>query len=156
VHVGEFITGTMDEVKEQVDKNMKAKEYRDPTQTLPDPPPEPTDCDCNKCESCKSITNWWQNFQNTVNDLTLRSNVHKCCASIPTDEKKQKKEQSGYINKHRNCKARFPKQTFEKTEVDSKTRALNIKKGERWINIMTWWSGPLLCMACMSQLCFSK
>jgi hypothetical protein len=31
VHVGEFMTGTMDEVKEQVDENMKAKEYRDPT-----------------------------------------------------------------------------------------------------------------------------
>jgi hypothetical protein len=39
VHVGEFMTGTMDEVKEQVDENIKAKEYRDPTQTLPDAPP---------------------------------------------------------------------------------------------------------------------
>ena len=47
VLVGEFMTGTMDEVKEQVDENIKAKEYRDPTQTLPDPPPEPTYCDCN-------------------------------------------------------------------------------------------------------------
>ena len=33
VHVGEFMTGTMDEVQEQVDENMKAEEYRDPTQT---------------------------------------------------------------------------------------------------------------------------
>jgi len=38
VHVGEFMTGTIDKVKEQVDENMKAKEYRDPTQTLPDAP----------------------------------------------------------------------------------------------------------------------
>jgi hypothetical protein len=30
------MAGTMNEVKEQVDKNIKAKEYRDPTQTLPD------------------------------------------------------------------------------------------------------------------------
>jgi len=30
------MTGTMEEVKEQVDENMKSKEYRDPTQTLPD------------------------------------------------------------------------------------------------------------------------
>jgi len=29
---------------------MKAKEYKDPTQTLPDAPPKPTDCDCDKCE----------------------------------------------------------------------------------------------------------
>jgi hypothetical protein len=49
VHVGEFMTGTMDEVKEQVDENMMAKEYKDPTQTLPDAPPESTECNCNKC-----------------------------------------------------------------------------------------------------------
>ena len=31
----------------------------------------------------------------------------------------------------------IPRQTFEKTEVDPKTGALNIKKGERWINTLT-------------------
>src|ERR1700691_1693990 len=36
-----------------------------------------------------------------------------------------------------NCKAHFPRQTFEKTEVDPKTEALNIKKGEKWINTLT-------------------
>src|ERR1700676_2690693 len=89
VHLGEFMTGTMDEVKEQAQENMKAKEYRDPTQTLPDAPPELTNCDCNKCESCESTTNWWQNFKNTVDDLILRSNVHKCRTSIPADEYQQ-------------------------------------------------------------------
>src|SRR6267378_4365561 len=137
VYVGEFMTGTMDEVKERVDENMKAKEYKDPTQTLPDAPPKPTECDCNKCESCENTANWWQNFKNTVDDLILRSNVHKCRNSIPADEKKQKKERRGCINKHGNCKARFPRQTFEKTEVDPKTGALNMKKGERWINTLT-------------------
>ena len=29
VHVGEFMTGTMDEVKEQVDENLKTEEYED-------------------------------------------------------------------------------------------------------------------------------
>jgi len=76
-------------------------------------------------------------LKNTVDDLILRSNVHKCRTSIPADEKKQKKEQRGCINKHGNCKAIFPRQTFEKTEVDPKTGALNIKKGERWINTLT-------------------
>jgi len=51
--------------------------------------------------------------------------------------KNRKKERRGCINKHGNCKARFPKQTFEKTEVDPKTGALNMKKGERWINTLT-------------------
>jgi hypothetical protein len=137
VHVGEFMTGTMDEIKEQVEKNMKTEEYKDPTQTLPDAPPEPTHCDCTKCESCENTANWWQSFKNTVDDLILRSNVHKCRTSIPADEKKQKKERRGCINKHGNCKARFPRQTFYNTEVDPKTGALNIKKGERWINTLT-------------------
>src|ERR1700728_4290812 len=127
----------MDEVKEQVQENMKAKEYKDPTQTLPDAPPKPTDCDCNKCESCETTANWWQNFKNTVDDLILRSNVHKCRTSIPADEKTQKKERRGCINKHGNCKARFPRQKFERTKVDPKTAALNIKKGEGWINPLT-------------------
>jgi len=52
--------------------------------------------------------------------------------------KKTEKERRGLgINKYGNCKARFPRQTFEKTEVDPKTGALNIKKGERWINTLT-------------------
>jgi hypothetical protein len=93
VHVGEFMTGTMDEVKEQVDENMKAKEYKDPTQMLPDAPPEQTDCDCNKCESCESTANWWQTFKNTVDDLILRSNVHKCHTSIPAMRKSKKKSE---------------------------------------------------------------
>jgi hypothetical protein len=33
--------------------------------------------------------------------------------------------------------AQFHRQTFEKTEVDPKTGALNIKKGGRWINTLT-------------------
>src|ERR1700683_1319388 len=102
------MTGTMNEFKEQVQEIRKAKEYKDPTQTLPDAPSKPTDCDCNKCESCESTANLWQNFKNTVDNLILRSNVHMCRTSIPADKKKQKKEQRGCINKHGNCKACFP------------------------------------------------
>jgi hypothetical protein len=101
------MTGTMDEVKEQVDENMKSEEYTDPTQTLPDAPTETAHCDCNKCESCKSTVNWWQNFKTTVDDLILRSNVHKCRTSIPADDKMQKKEKRGCINKRGNCHGDF-------------------------------------------------
>jgi hypothetical protein len=37
---------------------MKAEEYEDPTQTLPDPPSQFTDCDCEKCESCDNTAKW--------------------------------------------------------------------------------------------------
>src|ERR1700720_3143822 len=136
VHVGEFKTGTMDEVKEQVHENMKSEEYKDPTQTLPDPPSEPNDCECNKCESCEDTSNWWEKFNDTVDDLILRSNVHKCHTSVPADEKKQKKERRGCINRQGNCKARFPRQIFQQTQVDTTTGALNVKKGERGINTL--------------------
>jgi len=130
VHVGEFMTGSMDQ-------NMGDAKYEDPTQTLPDPPPEPTDCDCDDCDYCEDTANWWQRFKQTVDDLVLRSNVHKCRTSIPADEKKQKKEHRGCINKHGNCKARFPRQLFDETQVDPKTGVLNVKKGEKWINTLT-------------------
>jgi len=99
LHIGEFMTGTMDEVKEKVHENMKAEEYQDPTQTLPDPPPEFKDCDCEKCGSCENTANWWENFKSTVDHLMFWSNVHQCRTSIPADEKKSKKERRGCINK---------------------------------------------------------
>src|SRR5882724_3840036 len=51
--------------------------------------------------------------------------------------KNKKKERRGCINKQGNCKAQFPRQIFDRTEVDPKTGALNIKKGERWINALS-------------------
>ena len=137
VHVGEFMTGTMDEVKEQVHENMKAEEYRDPTQTLPVPPPEFTDCDCEKCESCENTANWWENFKNTVDDLILRSNVHNVALQSQQMRKKVKKSEEAVLTSMEIAKHRFPRQIFEETQVDPKTGALNIKKGERWINTLT-------------------
>jgi len=64
------------------------------------------------------------------------SNVHTCRGQ-KSDEKAVKKDRPGCINKHGNCKARFPREVFEQTEVDSKTGALNVKRGEAWINTLT-------------------
>ena len=41
------------------------------------------------------------------------------------------------MNKDGNCRARFPRPIFDCTEVDPKTGALNVKKGEAWINTLT-------------------
>ena len=35
------------------------------------------------------------------------------------------------------CKRRFPRDTFEQTMVEPKTGALNLKKGEAWMNTVT-------------------
>ncbi len=81
VHVGEFLTGSQNEVKARVAKEMyENKDYKNPTQTLPNPPPDLCsnhECDRN-CFNCKKIENWWNEFHYTVDDLILRSNVHDC------------------------------------------------------------------------------
>ena len=138
VHVGEFLTGT----KEEVEKKLKAekeknKDYQDPTQTLPElPPPLCKKGDCASCCDCENITSWWDKFKNVVDDLILRSNIHNC-RGYKGDEKTTKKDRPSCINKYGNCKARFPRTLYEQTQVDPKTGALNIKKGEAWINTLT-------------------
>ncbi|KDR67902.1 hypothetical protein GALMADRAFT_49412, partial [Galerina marginata CBS 339.88] len=129
VHIGEFMTGTQEEVGHKIKlEKTQNKDYQDPTQTLPDPPPsicKNKACDNESCSECKNLETWWHKFRNITDDLIFRSNVHTC------------RDRPGCINKHGNCKARFPRELFEQSEVDPKTGALNIKKGEAWINTLT-------------------
>jgi hypothetical protein len=73
VHMGEFITGNMDHVQALVNKNITEVEtYKDPTLTLPVPPPKT--ClkkNCETCENCKNIYKWEEKFKHTVDDLVL-------------------------------------------------------------------------------------
>jgi hypothetical protein len=83
VHVGEFMTGTMDEVKGQVAENSKNEDYKDPTQTLPEMPPPICKGDHEMtsdyvCRDCRNVKSWWEQFRDTVDDLILHSNVHNC------------------------------------------------------------------------------
>ena len=137
VHVGEFLTGTMEEVKTKIDIEVtQNKNYNDPTQTLPESPPPICKNTCNNCSDCKKLDSWWSRFRNTVDNLILYSNVHNC-RNQSTNEKTKGKSRPTCINKQGKCKARFPRPLFEQTEVDPKTGALNVKKGEAWINTLT-------------------
>jgi hypothetical protein len=139
VHVGEFLTGSMSEVKAEIDKNkMHNQNYQDPTQILPEAPPSLCDNDCSdNCDSCKHLGSWWNKFKHEVDDLIYHSNRHNCGKNQSSGEKSYKKDRPTCINKYGNCKARFPRQVFTQTEVDSKTGALNMKKREPWINTLT-------------------
>jgi hypothetical protein len=143
VHIGEFMTGTMDEVRANVNAQSMHKDYKDPTQTLPEtPPPLCNDKhedmkDQTECIECKNVESWWDRFRNTVDDLILHSNVHNCGRYKSNAEKVNKKDRPTCMNKHGKCKARFPRPLFESTQVDPKTGALNVKKGEAWINTLT-------------------
>jgi hypothetical protein len=83
VHVGEFMTGTMDGVKAQVAENSKNEDYKDPTQTLPEMPPPICKGDHEMtsdyvCRDCRNLKSWWEQFRETTDDLILRSDVHNC------------------------------------------------------------------------------
>ena len=81
VHVGEFLTGTMSEVKSKVDKCSNIQNYQDPTQTLPEAPPPLCNEHSDDCFDCKKQNSWWIKFKHTVDDIVLRSNVHNCSQS---------------------------------------------------------------------------
>jgi hypothetical protein len=141
VHLGEFITGTMDEVKATIEKNTSSSDYSDPTQTLPVPPPSPCmkhkDGLDNGCPKCNKLKSWWNMFKHCVDDLVFHSNVHSCSKYGFSNNPNDKKDQRSCINKQGKCKARFPRPLFDETQVDPNTGALNVKKGEQWINTFT-------------------
>ncbi|KAJ7109037.1 hypothetical protein C8R43DRAFT_904914, partial [Mycena crocata] len=77
--------------------------YRPPTQTFPTPPP-PLCVDplcLSTCAACQKLKSWKEMYELEVDDLVLRSNVHT----------------HGCLTKHGVCRARFPRDVFEKTEI---------------------------------------
>ena len=92
-------------------------------ETLPTTIPVCNVKDCSHTGDCIRAT-WWDTFKITVNELLFLSNTHSC--------KKDCKN-----NKHRTCKACFPRKTFILTEIDSSIGAINMKKGEAQINIFS-------------------
>jgi hypothetical protein len=124
-------------VESEVSGAAQGADYRNPTETLPDPPPEachsvPRD----NCQECASITSWWSNFRATVNDLLLKSNVHKCSTNWNKDGSQNKaRPYKGCLdNIWGKCKAHFPRSTFKQTEIDTETGCINMKKSESWLN----------------------
>jgi hypothetical protein len=129
VHVGDFLTGTMEQVKLKVDKNTQSDLYKDPTQTLPEPPPPSCDKihdnshDSALCDDCLQLAIWKNMFAETVDDLILRSNVHNCGRYNTGTEKAKRKDRPSCMNRHGKCKARFPRPVYETTQVDPLTGA---------------------------------
>ena len=139
-HIGEFMTGSKDEVVARVSEQAKYDTYRDPTETLPEPAPPPCDmlhATTQCCSECAKWDEWWTNFQYTVDDLISKSNIHNCERGTNRDGSLSKKYASCKDNKYGKCKARFPREMFNSTEVDLETGSLNMKKHEPWMNFVT-------------------
>jgi hypothetical protein len=152
VHTGDFMTGQQSEVLYKKNVNSVQREYRDPTQVLPVPPPSPCNIkDCVGCSQCEATQEWWSHYKNTVDDLLVRSNVHTCSGGIKahkdrlTENGKNSKGKKKHSmdtpgcksNKWGTCKARFPRQIIPQTMVEPETGALLMKKNEEWINTVT-------------------
>jgi len=127
--IGEFLTGSKIDISERISNESKLSGYHDPTYTLPNPPPPP--CNGNTGSCSDEVKAWWTQFENTVDDLLLRSNQHTHTID------KHGNNTSYCTNAKGQCKRRFPRDTFEQTMVDPKTGALNLKKGEAWMNTFT-------------------
>lgn len=177
-HKGKFLTGTMDAVRaavpmqtesrgglhaiaRQEDTTNKAPglpEYNDPTLTLPVPAPQrcqPGDYHDCSCTACESNSQWWRTHYQTVDDLLLKSNVHRCIVSkqhLDKDRKDNsmsnamsskaqrvnpKQGPKGCIDSQGVCHAQFPRQLHEETKVDDKDGHLVLKKGEAYLNTFT-------------------
>jgi len=121
--VGQFLTGSKSEVSHKISETSGHPEYKNPTFTLPESPSD-------FCSEVDRVA-WWKSFDNTVDDLLLKSNLHTHKIDKNGDDK------SYCLNAKGECKRRFPRDTFEQTLVDPKTGALNLKKGEPWMNTVT-------------------
>jgi hypothetical protein len=141
VHIGEFLTGTQSEVLQQVTVASQSETYRDPTQTLPTPPPPHCDQNCACCSKCKAMNRWVHKYVAEVDDLISKSNIHRCSemnlAANNDGPGKAKRFVGCRDNKWGKCKARFPRPVYNTTEVESDSGALNMKKQESMINTLT-------------------
>ena len=137
--IGEFLTGKMEEVINNVRQKETEQGYKDPTETMPIPPPDCCKTKHHVSENCAKCMEWWGTFNETVDDLISKSNIHNCERGRNKDG--SRKSNLTYVgckdNKYGKCKARFPRHTFDESYIDQETGSINIKKKEEWINTLT-------------------
>ena len=125
LHKGEFIDRTMSSVQAEIEESEKQDPTRiPPTESLPEPPVYSCEEECFCCKQCEKSQSWWNVFKSTVNEIVYRSNIHQCHIGCTTKS-------------HPTCKSRFPRDVYKETTVDPETGALNLKKGEAWMNTYT-------------------
>ncbi|KAF8220008.1 hypothetical protein L208DRAFT_1072918, partial [Tricholoma matsutake] len=141
VHAGDFLLRVKEEVESEVTAAETLDDYRNPTETLPEPPlrichkvPD------NTCNDCLKVASWWLRFHFLVNDLLLKSNVHKCSTNRNRDgsENKACPYRGCLDNIWGKCKAHFPRPIFKQTEIDVDTGCIDVKKTESLLNTFSY------------------
>ncbi len=120
-HVGQFSTGSLDEVREKVNQDVQSDGYINPVESLPKRVPEQCAKECGQCDQCKENKAWWDALPDILDDIIFKSNIHTC-------------NQKCTDNWNKACKARFPRTLFKETVIDNKTGTIDMKKLEEWIN----------------------
>ncbi|KAF6747792.1 hypothetical protein DFP72DRAFT_753753, partial [Ephemerocybe angulata] len=134
---GDFFTGSLDDMKAKY-PDARPPDL-DPTQLLPVPPPTsrcPNPSSSCICEDCEAFERWTEQYQNRVDHVLYRTNVHTCFVKrnvVVDGSQKQLIVGKGCLNKDRVCTARFPRNIFKETEVD-KDGHISLKKKESYIN----------------------
>ena len=169
-HQGEFLTGSMESVRASVPMQTECRGgihavsiekqpvaapssvliYNDPTQTLPVPaPPCCQDRSTCHCIACKLNADWWNDYYRTVDNLLLKSNIHRCttssvgqtqsCVENTSDKSvtSVKQDPKGCLDRHGICRARFPHNIHEATTIDETDGHLVMKKLEAYMNTFT-------------------
>ncbi|KAJ7143170.1 hypothetical protein C8R43DRAFT_891920, partial [Mycena crocata] len=135
---------------------QSTESYKVPTQTLPTAPPPL----CEKheyvaevgCACCDNLQNWWISYEHEVDDIVLRSNLHTCTplavqvqvdSEIKKDwrgvkkqlrtQKRKYNERKGCLTASGVCKARFPRETFPNSFVETDGH-ITLKKLEAQLN----------------------
>jgi len=141
VHAGDFLLKVKEEVESEVTAAETLDDYCNPTETLPEPPLRI----CHKvlvdtCNDCLKVTSWWSRFHFSVNDLLLKSNVHKCSMNCNQDgsENKAHLYRGCLDNIWGKCKACFLHPIFKQTEIDSDTGHIDVKKTESSLNTFSY------------------
>ncbi|TRM55928.1 hypothetical protein BD626DRAFT_415190, partial [Schizophyllum amplum] len=144
MQTGQFLTGDMDDVKKRVEE---ASSYEDPTQTLPDPPPNRCACSRTPCSCAEARASWWARFKSVVDDLILRVQIHKCIrkksgrSAEAGDARPHKKDPlegiKGCKTDEGVCDARFPREYVKESYVDRITGAIHLVKKEVMMNCVT-------------------
>ena len=99
------------------------------TETYPTKPPTLSHTFCAKCDECLEFERWCIQYKHNINKILFRTNYHKCMKHLCLN------------NKHGTCKARFPRDYQEKTEIDETDGRIILEKHKRWLNTVT----PMLC-----------
>ena len=120
---GDYIQASYEEVKDMVD-NCDSVGQTAPTELLPEKPPALPHEPCGNCTECLEFDDWRTRYLQTINNILFRVNHHKCSKQLCLN------------NKTKSCKARFPRETRNTTEIDSESGRVLLEKHKPWLNMI--------------------